>query len=194
MTTRSSMRTSTCGGTRRCRSCSRGWGGTSGITTRSDRTSPWSTGHRGRFIGPGRSRRGEEAFFFAPHALSSKCEERAGRKRMPGRRAEGEKEFSYRRSDGWQLFGLDNGVHFRRSGAGCWAWASPRRERAGCTGKPSNRPEKRCAPLASSRPATQSAAARLPRPVAASPGRRTSWKRSTPLAGDRSTRRKPDGE
>jgi RNA polymerase sigma factor (TIGR02999 family) len=31
---------------------------------------------------------------------------------MPGRRAEGEKEFSYRRSDGWQLFGLDNGVHF----------------------------------------------------------------------------------
>jgi hypothetical protein len=32
---------------------------------------------------------------------------------MPGRRAEREKEFSYRRSDGWQLFDLDNGVHFR---------------------------------------------------------------------------------
>jgi formylglycine-generating enzyme required for sulfatase activity len=55
---------------------------------------------------------------------------RAGRNRMPGRRAEGEKEFSYRRSDGGQLFGLDNGVHFNRQTAALLsvgsAWASVR--------------------------------------------------------------------
>jgi putative transposase len=84
---------STCGGMRRCRSCSEGWGGTSPTTTRSARTRPWITEHRRPCISRGEpegGRRGEgEAFFFAPPSLSP-GEGRPVRKRMPWSRAEGQ--------------------------------------------------------------------------------------------------------
>jgi hypothetical protein len=50
----------------------------------------------------------------------------------------------------------------------------------------------RRSPRHTARPAILNDAARLPKPVSASPARRTSWRRCTKLAGDRITRRKPD--
>src|SRR5256885_8219136 len=95
------MRTSTCGGTRGCRSCSAGSAGTSRITTRSVCIRPWITGRRRRCTGRAERRGGRpgkgEAFFFAPPSLSL-GEGRVGRKRMPWGRAEeqrrGRAEFS----------------------------------------------------------------------------------------------------
>src|SRR5207302_11508532 len=52
-----------------------------------------SGGLRGRptAVGKGEVGVSGKAFFFAPHALSSKCEGRAGRKRMPRRGPKGER-------------------------------------------------------------------------------------------------------
>src|SRR5206468_843536 len=84
----SSTRTSTCGGTRRCPSYSRGWGATYFITTRRVCTRPWSTGPRRRSIGggePAAGRRGErEAFFFAPPSLSPQGREGGAKKNALG--------------------------------------------------------------------------------------------------------------
>ena len=80
--------------TRRCRSCTGGWAGTSASTTRSVFISRWTTGPRRRSMGrgdPGGGRRGEgEAFFFAPPSLSP-GEGRAVRKRMPRSRGDGQR-------------------------------------------------------------------------------------------------------
>ena len=88
----SSTRTCTCGGYEAVPAVgSRGWGGTSRTTTRSGCTSRWTTGRRRRSTGTAAAVGGvKEAFFFAPHALSP-GEGRAGRKRMPGSRAEGQR-------------------------------------------------------------------------------------------------------
>src|ERR1700676_1380356 len=70
------MKTCTCGATRRCRSWSVGWAGTSATTTASGGTSRWTTGGRWRStrqVGERTEggRREGEAFFFAlpPSAL-----------------------------------------------------------------------------------------------------------------------------
>ncbi len=55
---RGHRRTSTCGDTRRCRSWSRGWGGTFRIATRRVGTRPWATGHPRRCIGRGAAKAG----------------------------------------------------------------------------------------------------------------------------------------
>src|SRR5207248_892884 len=63
----SSTRTSTCGGTRRCRSCGRGWGVISRIPTRNVGTRPWTTGRRRRSTRRGGRQVkdvGGEAFFW----------------------------------------------------------------------------------------------------------------------------------
>src|SRR6266545_5580938 len=81
------MAQSTCGGTRRCRSCSRGWGGTSRTTTRSGCTRPWVTGHRPRSIRRGGGRAeggvGGEAFF-RPRPPSAPVKGGRGRKNAWG--------------------------------------------------------------------------------------------------------------
>jgi hypothetical protein len=56
MTERSNTKTSTCGGTRECRSCGWGWASTSRTTTRSGCTSRWTTGRRVRSTGKGRAK------------------------------------------------------------------------------------------------------------------------------------------
>src|SRR5438552_3650944 len=98
---RSSTRTSTGGATRRCRSCNRDWGATSGITTRSGCIRPWITEHQRPCIGRDERAEGRwgegEAVLFTRHSLSP-GEGSAVRTRLPWGRAEeqrrGRAEFS----------------------------------------------------------------------------------------------------